>query len=152
MVATSSRAEGVGTRSFWVDPLPGGVLEFLPFIVFRQLICARPQNYRRCRLHFRVSGLPITLTRYACLSNPSGQQDSCYCHLQLMTQQYSKLLKSYELPTRAARGFFSVKTQKPRWCFRRQPGFSGDQREVPVIQVTSRFYFGRITSYHSFSN
>jgi hypothetical protein len=142
----------VGTRSFWVDPLPGGVLEFPPFIIFQQLICARPQNYRRNRLHFRVSGLPLTRTRYTSLSNPSGQQDSYNRHPQEMTIRYAKLLKSYELPTRAAREFSALKRKNPGSAFGHQPGFSGDQREVPVIQVTSRFYFGKITSYHSFSN
>ena len=30
-IATSSRAEGEGTRFFWIDPLPGGVPGVFPF-------------------------------------------------------------------------------------------------------------------------
>jgi hypothetical protein len=44
-IATSSRAEGVGTRFFWGDLLPGGGNLSPPFIVVSRFIYARPQNH-----------------------------------------------------------------------------------------------------------
>ena len=56
--------------------------------------------------------------------------------------QYSRLLKSVELPNRGSQEVNALKRKNPGGAFRHQPGFLGNPREAPDIQVTSRFYSG----------
>ena len=72
---TSSRAEGEGTRFVWVDPRnsAGGVLGIPPFAC-RHALSVPDHEPWRCRLHFRVSGLPLPLARCAWLQRPRADR------------------------------------------------------------------------------
>ncbi len=59
-----------------------------------------------------------------------------------MAFQYSRLLKSVELPNRDSQEVSAKNAKNPGGAFRRQPGFPGNPREVPDVQVTSRILSG----------
>jgi hypothetical protein len=93
LIATSSRAEGEGTRFFWVDPLPGGVLKDFPPL-------ALPAALSGLRLTHPADPMRHTAA-------PSGPRERLTGHRSLRRPiQYSRLLKSYTLPNEVSAGVF----------------------------------------------
>ncbi len=141
-ITTSSQAEGEGTRFFWIDPLPGGVPGVFPFHRSHEYPCQTIKKFWRCRLRFRVSGLPLLLTRYAFMPGSSGQQERYVCHHRSDGISVFQIVKERRAAELWQPGGQRLKRKNPGGAFRHQPGFRGNPREVPDVQVTSRILSG----------
>lgn len=119
--------------------LRAGCRRSFPFRRVHDLSVPDHRNSMRCRLHFRVSGLPIPPTRCACKPGPRVNETGLSASASRRRHiQYSRLLKSVEPPNRGGQEVAAQKRKNPGDAFRHQPGFSSVAREVPVGQVTSR--------------
>lgn len=125
---TSVRYAGQGTRFFWIDPLPGGVLGIPPFAARAAYPCQTTNKIRG------AADYGFGFSAY-----PSREPDTPYEPLPRVNRsrppataswrrpiQYSGLLKNYALPNKVSAGVFQLQKRKnPGDAFRRhQPGFS----------------------------
>lgn len=125
-IATSSRAEGEGMRLFWIDPLPGGVPGVFPFHRSHDLsmsdhknILALPAALSGFRLThpadpIRVHARSLGSTGRAYLPSPKRW------HI-----QYSRLLKSVELPNRGSQEVSAINAKTPVVLAGTNRGFVG---------------------------
>ena len=108
------------------------------------------KNHRRCRLHFRVFGLPIQLTRCAVSAgSPSGPRAWPFNHRLTMINSVFQIVKELHAAESGQRGVLKRHNAKtPVMRYLHQPGFLRNPREVRGLQHLPNL-FRRVTAYRS---
>ena len=128
----------LATKGGEICGLAGGVPGVFPFHRSHEYPC---QTTKNLALPAALSGFRLTppadpMRAYA---RSLGSTGPAYLPSPMRWHiQYSRLLKSVELPNRGSQGVGAINAKNPGGACRHQPGFPGDPREAPDVQVTSR--------------